>query len=179
MSPSGPSQKQRANLRQWLPLLCGVLLAGAMVWSLTPPEPPCAYVLRPAGPATVATPARVVFVTPGEAAAPPSEGEGTSWTCSSEGMSVPAFPVHVSTPMFENPETLVEATSITLHLSSTPVTREGHVMTLEGGGLLVLPQPGLPGSIPEGNIAEPFITVDFGGNVTTARYVPAPKAPGR
>ena len=179
MSPSGPSQKQRANLRQWLPLLCGVLLAGAMVWSLTPAEPPCAYVVGPAGAAAVATPARVVFVTPGEAAAPSPKGKGTSWTCSSEGVSVPALPVHVSTPMFENPETLVEATSITLHLSSTPVTREGHVMTLEGGGLLVLPQPGLPGSMPEGDIAEPFITVDFGGNVTTARYVPAPKTPGR
>jgi hypothetical protein len=81
--------------------------------------------------------------------------------------------------MFENPDTLVEATSITLHLSSTPVTREGHVLTLDGGGLLVLPQPGLPASLPEGDIAEPFITVDFGGGVTTARYLPAPKTPGK
>ncbi|AKI99684.1 Hypothetical protein AA314_01311 [Archangium gephyra] len=74
--------------------------------------------------------------------------------------------------MFENPDTLVEATSITLHLSSTPVTREGHVLTLEEGRLLVLPQPGLAAALPEGDIAEPVITVDLGGSVTTARYRP-------
>jgi hypothetical protein len=146
-----------------------------MVWSLAPAEPPCAYVLSQADSTPVATPARVVFVAPGEEASPPPESEGTSWTCSSEGVSVPALPVPVSTPMFENPETLVEATSITLHLSSTPVTREGHVMTLEGDKLLVLPQPGLPAAIPEGDIAEPFITVDLGGSVTTARYLPTGK----
>ncbi|HEX5752673.1 MAG TPA: hypothetical protein VFZ09_41095 [Archangium sp.] len=170
MRPSDSSEKQRAAFRQWLPLSGGVLLAGLMVWSLTPAEPPCAYVVGQDGPATVATPARVVFTAPGEAA--------TSWTCSSEGVSVPALPVHVSPSMFENPDTLVEATSITLHLSSTPVTREGHVLTLEGDKLLVLPRPGLPAARPEGDITEPFLTVDFGGGETTARYLPAPVAPG-
>ncbi|HYO69314.1 MAG TPA: hypothetical protein VEU33_24870 [Archangium sp.] len=179
MCPSGPNDRQRATFRQWLPLPGGVLLAGLLVWSLTSADPPCAYMLSQAGADTVATPARVVFVAPREAASPPRRSEGDSWTCSSEGVSVPALPVHVSTSVFEHPDTLVEATSITFHLSSTPVTREGHVMTLEEGRLLVLPQPGLPASLPAGDLAEPFISVDFGGSVTTARYLSLPKPPGK
>jgi hypothetical protein len=149
-----------------------------MVWSLTPAEPPCAYVLGQAGSTTVATAARVVFVPPEETGVPP-EGAGSAWTCSVEGVRTPALPVHVPTSMFEHPENLVEAVSITLHLSSTPVSRPGHVLALEGGGLLVLPQPGPPASLPEeGPLAEPFITVDLGDAVRTARYLP-PKPPGK
>ncbi len=218
-----PSEKQRASLRPWLPLLSGTLLSGVLVWSLTPAAPPCAYVLGPAGSGTVATPALVVFVPPGEAgmqpvrvhldeeertilgysprtpgtergpeatklfvpglppgAAParPSPLEsGTPATCSSEGVRLPAIPVHVPTSLFEHPDTLVEVTSIALQLSSAPVTRPGHVVTLEGDHLLVLPQPGLPAPLPEGDLTEPFITVDLGGSVRTARYLPPRKQP--
>ena len=184
MRPPGPSEKQRAALRQWLPLLCGVPLAGLMVWSLTPAEPPCAYVLGQAGASTVATPARIIFVPPEEAGRQPvpPEGDGTAWTCSSEGVRTPAIPVRVPTSMFEHPDTLVEVESIALHLSSTPVIRPGHVLTLEGGNLLVLPQPGLPASVSEGDpLAEPFITLDLGGSTRTARYLPpvTPTTPGK
>lgn len=223
MHPSGPSEKRRAPLRQWLPLLSGTLLSGVMVWSLIPAEPPCAYVLGPVGSGTVATPALVVFVPPEEAGvqpvrvhldeeerailgysprtpglepgpeatkifvpglpsgatpAPPSPPEGGApMTCASEGVSLPAIPVRVPTSLFEHPGTLVEVTSIALHLSHTPVTRPGHVMTLEGDTLLVLPQPGLPAHLPEGDLAEPFITLDLGGSVRTARYLPPRKQP--
>jgi hypothetical protein len=145
-----------------------------MVWSLTPAEPPCAYVLGQAGSTTVATPALVVFVPPEEAGVQPvrvhlDEAE----TCSSEGVKTSAILVRVPISMFERPDTLMEVTSITLHLSSTPVTRPGHVMALDGGSLLVLPQPGLPTSpTSEGELAEPFITVDLGDTVRTARYLP-------
>ncbi|WP_375770038.1 hypothetical protein NR798_03885 [Archangium gephyra] len=177
MRPPGPSEKQRATLHPWLPLLCGVPLAALLVWSLTPAEPPCAYVLGQDGPASVATPARVVFAPPEEAV--PPEGDGAAWTCSNEGVRTPAIPVRVPTSVFENPESLMEVVSITLHLSSTPVSRPGHVLELEGGGLLVLPQPGPPASVPEGNpLAEPFITVDLGDGVRTARYV-HPLTPGK
>lgn len=178
MLPPVPSEKQRAALRQWLPLLCGVPLAGLLVWSLTPAEPPCAYVLGQDGSTPVATPARVLFVPPEEAGVPP-EGDGAAWTCSSEGVRTPALPVRVPTSLFERPETLMEVESISLHLSSTPVTRPGHVLTLEGGDLLVLPQPGPPASVPEAApLPEPYITVDLGDGVRTARYV-HPLTPGR
>jgi hypothetical protein len=199
-------------LRQWLPLLCGMPLAGLMVWSLTPAEPPCAYVLGQTGAGTVAIPARVVFVpaeeagvqpvrvhldeaertllgysprTPGSDTGPeatrifvsgPAPGatpaQESPWTCSSEGVRTPAIPVRVPIPVFEHPDTVVAVTSITLHLSNKPVTRPGHVMALAGGGLLVLPQPGLPASLAEGDLAGPFITVDLGDSVRTARYLP-------
>lgn len=226
MRPPGPSEKQRATLRQWLPLLCGVPLAGLLVWSLTPAEPPCAYVLGQAGASTVATPARIVFVPPEEAGVqpvrvhldeserailgyslrrpgaetgpealkvfvpglppgatpahlPPPESDGAPWTCSSEGVSLPAIPVRVPTSLLERPDNVVEVASIALQLSSTPVSRPGHVIALEGDSLLVLPQPGLPASLSEGDpLAEPFITLDLGGSVRTARYLP-PETAGK
>ncbi len=179
MRPSGPSEKQRATLHPWLPLLRGAPLAALLVWSLTPAEPPCAYVLGQADSAIVATPARVVFVAPEEAGVRPVENEEEPWTCSSDGVRTPAIRVRVPTSVFERPDALMEVVSIALHLSSTPVSRPGHVLALDGGGLLVLPQPGLPASLPEGDhLAEPFITVDLGNEVRTARYLP-PKTAGK
>jgi hypothetical protein len=59
------------GLRGWLPLLTGTVLAGLLVGTLTPAEPPCAYVLSQVGADTVATPALVVFVPPEQAAVQP------------------------------------------------------------------------------------------------------------
>jgi hypothetical protein len=114
---------------------------------------------------------------PAAAPAPSPPESGAPMTCSSEGVSLPAIPVRVPTSLFEYPGPLVEVTSIALHLSSTPVTRPGHVMTLEGDHLLVLPQAGLPAPLPHGDLAEPFITLDLGGSVRTARYLPPRKQP--
>jgi hypothetical protein len=72
--------------------------------------------------------------------------------------------------MFERPDTVAKVASIGLHLSNKPVTRPGHVISLEGDGLLVVPLPGDP-SPAAGDLPEPSITLGLDGTVRTARYL--------
>jgi hypothetical protein len=133
------------------------------------------YSLRAPGTKTGPEAAKVFVPGPPPETAPTRssllEVEASLWTCSSEGTRTRAIPVRVPASMFERPGTVVEVASIALHLSHRPVARPGHVILLEGGGLLVIPLPGHPSPLTEEDVTEPFITVYLGSTVWTARYL--------
>jgi hypothetical protein len=155
-------------------------LAALVVGPLGSTEPPCAYVLGQAGTRTVAMPAIPLIVSADDTKRPsdPPKGPGqpllgyslSPSTCASEGASTPALVVPVSASRFEHPETFMEVGGIVLDLGAHPVTRPGHVITLDGGDLLVLPQPGGATPSTAWDLPEPSITLRLGGIPTTARY---------
>ncbi|WP_257460065.1 hypothetical protein [Archangium lipolyticum] len=163
-----PSEQPRGSLHRWSSLLAGLGLAGLVVAPLRSTEPPCAYVLRRADPTPVVMPA-IPLVHLDE----PGHGRALSpRTCTREGESTPALVVPVHASLFESPETLMEVGSIVLDFGAHPVTRPGHVLTLEGGDLLVLPSPGDATPTTSWDMPEPSITFRLGGIPTTARYLP-------
>ncbi|QRN96560.1 hypothetical protein JRI60_47455 [Archangium violaceum] len=138
-------------------------------------DPPCAYVLSQTGSTLVAMPAIPLVVSTDDAGSRGRTLLGYSLsprTCSSEGRGTPALLVPVPTSLFERPETLMEVESIVLDLGAHPVSRPGHVLTLEGGDLLVLPRSGDATPSAAWDLPEPSITFRMGGLPTTAHYLP-------
>jgi hypothetical protein len=170
------------GLHRWGPLLAGLGFAALVVAPLSATEPSCAYVLGQTGSTTVAMPA-IPLIVPSEDTGPspvrnPLDEPGRTslgytlspTTCASEGGSTLALVVPVPASRFEHPESLMEVGAIVLDLGAAPVSRPGHVLPLEGGDLLILPQPGDATPSTAWDLPEPSITFRLGGILTTAHY---------